>query len=182
MPSAPLTIRRCTAADAAPVAALGARLFVQAYGRTHPEPELSRYLARSFSTELFTQQLDDPGVRVLIAEADDGAPLGYAHMRTTGDGRPDGVTAERSVEIVRFYVDAQWHGRGLAQALMAACEAEARAMGGDVLWLDVWQEAARPQAFYHRSGFAIVGTATFAFGERQDADYVMARPLDTTMT
>jgi tRNA (guanine37-N1)-methyltransferase len=60
---------------------------------------------------------------------------------------------------------------------MAACAAEARRRGADALWLAVWQQAARPLAFYRRQGFAIVGTTTFAFGDRVDADYVMARSL-----
>jgi ribosomal protein S18 acetylase RimI-like enzyme len=182
MPDFPSTVRRCTSVDAATVAELGARLFVQAYGPTHPEPELSRYLARSFSTDFFARELADPGARVLIVEATDGTPLGYAHMRATTGAPPGEVIGDRPVEIIRFYVDAQWHGRGLAQALMAACETEARSMGADVIWLDVWQEAPRPQAFYRRAGFTIVGTTTFAFGERQDADFVMARPLPPTVT
>jgi ribosomal protein S18 acetylase RimI-like enzyme len=182
MPDAPFGIRRCTPADAAVVGAIGARLFIQAYGPTHPEPELSRYLARSFSREFFARELADPSVRVLLAESADGTPLGYAHMRATSGGAPEGVAGEHPVEVIRFYVDATLHGRGLAQALMAACETEARAMGADVIWLDVWQEAPRPQAFYHKAGFTIVGTTTFAFGERQDADFVMARPLPPTVT
>ena len=177
------TTRRCTPADAATVASLGARLFIQAYGPTHPEPELSRYLARSFSEERLAGMLDDPDVRVLLVEGADGIPAGYAHMRATAPGAsPAGVIGSTPVEIVRFYVDAAWHGAGVAQLLMSACEREARAMGGDVLWLSVWQPALRPQAFYRRSGFEIVGTTTFAFGERQDADYVMARPLLPTVT
>jgi diamine N-acetyltransferase len=176
------TIRLCIPDDAPRVAVVAARLFTQAYGATHPEPELSRYLARSFNAGFFACELTDAGVRVLIVEAMDGTLLGYAHMRATTGVRPDGVEGSHPVEIVRFYIDAQFHGAGLAQALMAACEAEARAMGGDVLWLDVWQEAPRPQAFYRRSGFAIVGTTTFAFGDRLDADYVMARPLLPTVT
>jgi ribosomal protein S18 acetylase RimI-like enzyme len=64
---------------------------------------------------------------------------------------------------------------------MAACVAEARAMGGEVLWLSVLQEAQRPQAFYRRAGFTVVGTATFLFGDRRDADFVMARPLLPTV-
>ena len=43
---ADFTIRPCTPRDAAPISALAAKLFIQAYGPTHPEPELSRYLAR----------------------------------------------------------------------------------------------------------------------------------------
>ena len=177
------TIRTCTPADAATVASLGARLFVQAYGPTHPEPELSRYLARSFSEEFFARALHDAGVRVLLVEATDGTPSGYAHMRATPAGMsPTGVIGNTPIEIVRFYIDAAWHGAGLAQQLMAACEREARAMGGDVLWLSAWQEAPRAGAFYRRAGFSIVGTTTFAFGDRLDADYVMARRLPPTVT
>jgi len=48
-------IRRATVDDAATMAALGARLFAEAYGETHPEPELSRYLARSFRSRGFAK-------------------------------------------------------------------------------------------------------------------------------
>jgi tRNA (guanine37-N1)-methyltransferase len=175
-------IRPCTPIDAARVAELGARLFTQAYGPTHPEPELSRYLARSFDPEMVAEQLRDPTVRMLIVEDLDGSALGYAHIRETIGPPPNGVTGNRPAEIVRFYIDAAWHGAGLAQALMVSCETEARAMRADVLWLSVWQEALRPQAFYRRAGFEIVGTTTFAFGERLDADYVMAYPLPPAVT
>ena len=176
------TIRPCTPIDAERVAELGARLFTQAYGPTHPEPELSRYLARSFDPGTVAEQLRDPTVRVLVVEDLDGRALGYAHMRETIGPPPHGVIGARPAEIVRFYIDAAWHGAGLAQALLAACEGVARAMGADVLWLSVWQEALRPQAFYRRAGFEIVGTTTFVFGERLDADYVVARPLPPAVT
>ena len=179
---AQFTVRRCTPDDAPLVAALAARLFTQAYGPTHPEPELGRYLARSFSQQLFARELADSTVRVLVVEAVDGSPVGYAHMRATTGDPPGGVGGTHPIEIVRFYVDAGWHGAGLAQMLMSACDREARGMGADVIWLDVWQEAPRPQAFYRKAGFTIVGTTTFAFGDRQDADWVMARPLLPTVT
>jgi ribosomal protein S18 acetylase RimI-like enzyme len=172
------SIRRSTPPDAPTIAALGARLFVQAYGPTHPEPELSRYLARAFGIERFERELADPDVRVPFAESAAGIPIGYAHMRVTSSGAaPEGVPPGRAVEIVRFYVDAAWHGQGVAQALMKECEREARAFGGDAMWLSVWQKAPRPQAFYRRMGFEIVGTTTFAFGDRIDDDFVMARPI-----
>jgi hypothetical protein len=41
----------------------------------------------------------------------------------------------------------------------------------------VWQEAARPIAFYRHAGFEVVGTTTFSFGDRLDDDFVMARRL-----
>jgi ribosomal protein S18 acetylase RimI-like enzyme len=83
----------------------------------------------------------------------------------------------KGLEIVRLYVDAGWHGQGVAQMLVAASEAEARARGADVVWLSAWQQAARPLAFYRRSGFTTVGVSTFKFGDRLDQDFLMAKPV-----
>jgi len=173
---AAFTIRACGPEEAVRLGAIGARLFTQAYGPTHPEPELSAYLARSFAPARLAAELADPGRRALVVESG-GQWIGYAYMRDSPEGWPSGVPGRRPVEIVRFYVDAEWHGRGVAQQLMAACEEEARRRGADALWLAVWQEAPRAIAFYRRAGFEVVGTATFEFGDRLDDDFVMARPL-----
>lgn len=170
------TVRACGLDEAGRLATTAARLFTQAYGPTHPEPELGAYLAREFAPARVSAELADPARRALVAESD-GQWIGYAYLRESAEGWPDGVPGRRPVEIVRFYVDAGWHGRGVAPALMAACEDEARRRGADALWLSVWQEAARPIAFYRRAGFEVVGTATFAFGDRLDDDFLMVRRL-----
>jgi GNAT superfamily N-acetyltransferase len=115
-----------------------------------------------------------------VAEALDGAWMGYAELHEGGPTAPTTIldvpfTGTAPVEIVRFYVDQAWHGQGVAQALMQACDALARARGGDTLWLQAWQEAPQALRFYRKAGFAVHGTAVFAFGERQDADFVLAR-------
>jgi len=173
-----VAIKHATREDAARVGALGARLFVQAYGPTHPEPELSRYLARSFAVRTLEAELETPGTSVLVAQERSGRDIGYAYLRATAIGAPQGVRGTSPLEIARFYVDEAWHGRGVAQALMAACVADARARGADALWLQVWTQASRPLAFYRRMGFEVVGRTTFAFGDRLDDDHVMLRRLD----
>jgi ribosomal protein S18 acetylase RimI-like enzyme len=168
------TVRRCSAHDAAVTAALGARLFAQAYGATHREPELSRYLARFFAVERITKALGDEEVAIFAAEDAHATAIAYAWLHKTRPPFPEGVTGEHPWEIYRFYVDAAWHGRGVAQALMRTCLNEARARAGDVVWLQAWQQAHRALAFYRRAGFTIVGNAHFHFGGRLDDDYVLA--------
>ena len=175
MQTATFTIRECAASEAGALATLATRLFAQAYAPTHPEPELSTYLAREFAPARLAAELADPGVRAFLAEDATQRSIGYAYLREAA--APPGMPGRRAAEVVRFYVDAEWHGRGVAAALMAACEAEARRRGADVLWLAVWQQAARPIAFYRRAGFEVVGTTKFRFGDRLDDDYVMARRL-----
>jgi len=173
-------VRPASPADAARVAAVGAALFRQAYGPTHPEPTLSEYVATAFDPWHYEQVLRDPRAAVLVAESDAGEWIGYAHLR---EADPDAsfrlaepMPGARPLEIVRFYVDAAWHGRGVAQQLMAGCDAEARARECDVIWLQAWQEAPQALAFYRKCGFLEIGTATFQFGDRRDADFILARP------
>lgn len=172
------SITRAGVADAPRMAALGARLFTQAYGPTHPEPELSRYLARSFDVDRLAAALADADTTFFLVRDAAGADIGYAWLRRSRETPPAGVVGRRPFEIARFYVDEAWHGRGVAQAMMAACVEAARAGAADVLWLATWQPATRPQAFYRRMGFEVVGTTTFQFGDVLEDDVLLARRLD----
>jgi len=172
------SIRVATLDDAARVAALGARLFTQAYGPTHPEPELGRYLARSFGVERMAAELADDATTFFIVQDGTGADIGYAYLRESRARPPAGVVGRRPCEIARFYVEEAWHGRGVAPALMDACVAAARARQADWLWLATWEPALRAQAFYRRMGFEVVGTTKFLFGDVLEDDVLMARRLD----
>ena len=171
------SIRACSPADADQLAALGARLFVEAYGPTHPEPELSAYLARSFDAEKIGRDLGSGDLWAHVVEDASPAMIGYATLRASPNV-PSTVHAIRPLEIQRFYVDPSWHGLGVAQALMGECVAEAVRRRSDALWLSVWQKAPRPQAFYKRMGFQVVGTAEFYFGESIEDDFVVVRPIE----
>lgn len=170
------SIRRCTRDDARTIASLGARLFAQAYGPTHPEPELSRYLAHAYSVEIIADAIEHEGSSVFVVENPDGAPIGYAHQCAT-DEIPAGVNASSAVEIVRFYVDSASQGRGVGAALMNHCCKVAKQAGADLVWLQVWSQAPWAIGFYRRMGFEVVGGKPFYFGERVDEDHVMARAL-----
>jgi ribosomal protein S18 acetylase RimI-like enzyme len=171
------TIRRCSVDDAQTVAALGARLFAESYGPTHPEPELSRYLARSFAVKDVRATIADKDVTMLMAEDPAHGAVAYAYVRTSVDP-PTGVEGNHVLEIVRFYVDARCQGRGIGAALMQECCAEAKSRGGDVVWLQVWKEAPWAVGFYRRMGFSVVGSAKFYFGEQIGDDHVMAKRVD----
>lgn len=158
------------------LAELAARLFTEAYGPTHPEPELSRYLARSFSVDKVRDEITDNDVTMFVAEGEELRPLGYAFLRKTAE-LPDGVTSFNSFEVVRFYVEAAAQGRGIGAALMEKCFAESRQRGADTIWLQVWKEAPWAIGFYARMGFRPVGSAAFYFGEQVGDDHIMSRSL-----
>jgi len=168
-------IRPATGADAAALAALAARTFRETYTGLHDPGELAAYLARAFGPERQAAELADPASPYLLAEAD-GALVGFAWLRFGPS--PACAALPDPVEIARFYVAREWHGRGVAQALMAAALAEARRRGARSAWLGVWQQNARAIAFYRKAGFTVIGTMTWEhYSEPQD-DWVMALDLD----
>jgi diamine N-acetyltransferase len=170
------SIRRATLDDAEKMASLGARLFAESYGETHPEPELSRYLARSFSVVGIREAIADGDVTMVIVEDPKGSAIAYAYLRSSAEP-PSGVDGERAFEIVRFYVDGAAQGRGIGAALMEKCFDDAKKRGADVVWLQVWKEAPWAVGFYARMGFSVVGSAPFYFGDQVGDDHIMAKSL-----
>ena len=177
MASPAFSIRPCLPSDAAALGDLGSRLFRQAYGQTHPEPDLTPYLQHTYDPATLAKQLAQANLRAWFAVDVDQTPIGYSCLRRSEPPFPEGLPGVAPAEILRFYVDEAWHGRGVGVALMHACEQEARAWGTDCMWVSVWQEAKGPIAFYERTGLRISGTGIFQFGTRQDDDYIMSRAL-----
>src|SRR5206468_4111164 len=108
------------------------------------------YLDHSFGTEIQQAEIADPRVTYLLAEVD-GVLAGYVQLRDAPP--PDGISVSGPMELARLYVGAEWHGRGVAGALMRACEAHAAGCGARSLWLCVWRRNARAIGFYRKCGF-----------------------------
>ena len=130
------------------------------------------------SVERFAEYLADPLRDVLVAGEDE--LVGYT-MLVAGEPADEDVQAalhlRPTIELSKCYVHPDHHGAGIANALMTASLDAARARGAQGMWLGVNQQNARAQAFYVRSGFAVVGTKHFTVGTRVEDDYVLERPL-----
>jgi GNAT superfamily N-acetyltransferase len=174
-PSAGLRIRRATIADASLIANVGAATFVTSFGAQNTPENLAKHLANAFGEEIQKRELRDPAVTYLIAEQD-GRTAGYAQVRE-GDAPPC-VAGARPVEVRRFYVLPDFHGTGIAQALMNACADEARGRGGRTLWLGVWDQNPRAIRFYTKWGFEDAGGQTFMLGDDPQQDRVLASSLE----
>ena len=87
------------------------------------------------------------------------------------------MSATRPGEIQRIYVVDEWHGQGVAQALMGACIDELKQRGCDAAWLGVRERNPRAIAFYRKSGFIEVGGYVFRLGEDSQQDVIMARAI-----
>lgn len=168
-----LTIRRATAADARLVFELARRTFVETFGPANTAEDMAAYVSSAFSEARQAAEIADPRMTTLIAD-EGGAAVGYAQLAQKG--APACVTGPAPIELVRFYVDAPWQGRGVAQALMREVDAAARACARTI-WLGVWEHNPRAIAFYRKCGFVDVGCHAFMLGSDRQTDRIMMRTL-----
>ncbi len=165
-------IRRAVSADAAALAALAERTFVDAFGARNRPEDLALHCAASYGEAIQRGEILSTGVATYVAENAAGLS---AYLQLAWEAPPAGVVGARPVEIRRFYVDAPWHGTGLAQRLMATALDFAAGRNADVVWLGVWEENPRGIAFYRKCGFAVVGSHVFLVGSDPQRDLLMTR-------
>ena len=176
-----ISVRVATVDDAPLIADLAARTFRETFGPDNTADDMTAYLARSFGLSKQRRELADPSVSYLLASVGDDI-AGYAMLQDSRGEAPACVARKDDesaapVELVRFYVTSQWHGRGVAQSLMSVCFDQARSRGGRTLWLGVWERNARAIKFYEKCGFRDVGAQVFWLGGDRQMDRVLVRSL-----
>ena len=169
-----MQIRAAVAQDAAVLAELARGTFYDAFAADNSDSDMALHLKRAYGVSQQTAEIQDSRIATLLVEQD-GSAIAYAQIR---DGQvPECVAGPLPIELWRFYVDRQWHGRGVAAALMDRVKAEARARGARTLWLGVWERNHRARAFYAKCGFTDAGEHIFLFGTDPQTDRVMTLPL-----
>ena len=167
-----VTYRDVTPEDAASVACLFARSFIETFGNLYAQKDLDAFLA-GITTESFDAEIRDPDFSLRIAEAD-GEAIGFAKL---GPANLPVEAPQSTAELWQIYVLAPWQGRGIAQQLYDWAEAEARERGAKHLQLSVYIDNHRARRFYDRRGFQAVGRYDFMVGEHADEDIVMRKTL-----
>jgi GNAT superfamily N-acetyltransferase len=165
--------RDATPADAALMADIGRRTFVETFGHLYTPENLAAFLV-NHSEGGWRGELEDPAYSVRIVEAD-GEAVAYAKV-----GPPSLPFEPRgpSIELRQIYVVGPWQGQGISHALMRWAIEEAKRRGAGDLYLSVFVDNHRARRFYERYGFTFVGTYAFMVGDHADEDHVMRLDLE----
>jgi ribosomal protein S18 acetylase RimI-like enzyme len=169
-----ITIRGAVPSDAAGLAELAARTFRDTFAAENAAEDMALHLARAYGPQQQGRELADPQIITLLADAN-GESVGYAQLRR--GPAPACVTGEAPIELWRFYIEREWHGHGIAQALMNQVEREARNAGARMLWLGVWERNERAKAFYRKCNFVDVGSHVFVVGSDAQTDRILVRSI-----
>lgn len=167
-----VTYRDASAADAALVADLFARSFVETFGRLYERADLDSFL-EGVTAEAFAAEIANPDFAIRIAE-EGGKPIGFAKL---GPPSLPIETPAGTLELWQIYVLEPWQGQGVAQQLYIWAESGARERGGAHLQLTVFIDNHRARRFYDRRGFLAVGRYDFMVGSQADEDIIMRKLL-----
>jgi len=168
-----IAIRRAVPADAAALAALGARTFIESFGRLYVAEDLHAFLDESHTPQAYAALLANPAYALWLAE-DDGEPVGYAMAGPSG--LPHADVGPDDGELKRLYVRADAQGGGTGAKLFEQALAWLEREGPRQLWISVWSENHGAQRFYARYGFAFAGEYAFIVGQQRDREFIYRRP------
>ena len=160
-----MIVRRAVPSDAAALAELAARTFVDAFAAQNRPEDIRAHLAKAYGETQQRREIEDPSIVTLLVEEADTL-VAFAQLRRS-------ASRFGEVELARFYVHREHHGRGIAQGLMSASIDAARELGGAMLWLGVWEHNPRAIRFYEKCGFRDVGSQPFLLGSDLQTDRVM---------
>jgi GNAT superfamily N-acetyltransferase len=165
--------RTATPADAATLADLGRRTFVETFGHLYKPEDLALFL-QTHNEAGWRAELADPAFAIRLAE-DNGEPAAYAKV-----GPPSLPFEPRGpcIELRQFYVLKPWHGAGVARELMRWALDEAKARGAGEMYLSVFVDNHRARRFYERYGFEFVQTYAFMVGSHADEDHILRLVLE----
>ena len=163
---------RAAAGDAPALSRLSAALFpLGCPANTRPE-DLADYIGKELTPERFRAMIEDGGILILLVKVA-GRLAGYALIARAA--APEHMHSSAGLELRKFYIDAVYHGRGVADALMKEVLAIAQDEPQTAIWLTVFSGNGRAISFYKRWGFQIAGTQIFTVGADGQKDHLMLR-------
>lgn len=163
-------VRRAALSDADALSRLAGALFPLGCPPGTGSEDLAAYIDRELNPEKFLELLEDPMIVISIAAVGDEL-AGYALMAR--NAAPSALPVSARCELRKFYVDARYHGQGIAGLLMQEVLKIAHEEPDGALWLSVFSENDRAIAFYQKWGFHIAGTQDFWVGSDRQKDYLM---------
>jgi GNAT superfamily N-acetyltransferase len=165
--------------DTEELAAIAAHTFPLACPPSTAAENIASFIDANLSATRFAEYLGDPQRAILTAQQD-GRIVGYAMLIRGVDDDTDvqrAVEIRPAAELSKMYLLPDYHGTGVATALMERALATAAGWSARCVWLGVNQRNQRAQRFYLKNGFKINGTRTFQVGARRENDYIMVREL-----
>lgn len=169
-----LRIDPLTPSNANELARVARQSFLDAFLPTNNAADVTDYADRFLNAESFLQQLSHPAYFTLGVFLQDRL-IGYTQMHLNRDEVYEGV----DLELKRFYLLEEFHGKGYAELMMKACEDQACILGYSQFWLGVWEKNFKALRFYQKQGFEKVSAHDFVMGRETQTDFILMKSIQS---
>lgn len=171
LPFRPITTQALTA-----FRQIALRTFQQTFAHENTPDDFNQYVSQAFSPETLSALLTDPTYHAWFAMEGD-QPIGYVALRDIPSPYAV-IKSKKPIMLERIYVDQAHQSKGFGQSMMAFCLEQAKHLGGDAVWLGVWEHNETAQRFYKKQGFKRVGEHEFWLGNSCQTDWLMMRRVN----
>lgn len=144
-----MLIRQASMKDAARIADIGRRSFIQYFMNDGNAPELLVYLDKVYAPDALEKRMSTAGIEFMVVEGE-GEVQGFAELEWTC---PEQFSSKKCLKLERLYLDPTRVGTGTGALLMKASIERAKATGCSKLWLQVLRTNSLALLFYERWGF-----------------------------
>lgn len=166
-----IAVQLATPADAEALSCFAEASFTDTFGHIYDPVDLATFLADWNPPDKLSAQIADPAWTVALVRGNNDAILGFAKLGPIDFNVPDGHPTNSATELHQLYVAPEAKGTGVAAALMDWGIGWARDRA-EILYLSVFTENPRAQAFYRRYGFIDIGRNPFRVGNHIDEDRI----------
>ncbi len=150
-----LKIRRVELKDAKILSELASKTFFDTFVGTCTEKDMDDFLEAYYNIDQVTSELNDTNDYFYFAEVD-GVVVGYIRFKEDYNNF-EKMRQWKALELKRLYILKEFHGKGVAQALIDFYFKYAEQNNYEMAWLGVWEFNFRAQKFYQKNGFEDTG-------------------------
>ena len=170
-------MRRITLQDVPALSFIAQKTFYDTFTGTCTDDDMSDFLQRFYSEEILLEEVKNPAFQYFFIEINDN-PAGYI-LFADADVEFDEIKGSSALELKRFYILEEYHGKGLAQKMMHFLVDHAVSEGYDCIFLGVWEHNLKAQKFYKKFEFKLTShTHDFPIGNTPQTDVYMWKSIN----
>lgn len=171
----PFQILPCSRTEIPALLDLASEIFIETFAPLNTQAAMDGYMSEAYTLEKWQQEFENPDSSFFVVKQADRL---VAYLKLNEGDAQNEFREAAGMEIERFYILHQFHGKGLGQILMDFALEQAKAKNKSYLWLGVWEHNPRAQRFYTKMGFRFIGAHPFVMGPEIQTDLLMRREVE----
>lgn len=163
-----------SAEDIKTLQAIAKQTFTETFGSQNTAEDLAKFLNEEYDFNKLKAEVENPESFYYFYYFEDEL-AGYLKLNV-GAAQTESDYPE-ALEIQRIYVLQKYQGKRIGLAMMQQALVIAEELKKPQVWLGVWENNFKAQAFYQKSGFKKVGSHDFILGDDRQTDHILLKTL-----